>query len=95
MDEELILLEGDGCFTIINKSSVKYNPEIPELECGASISYFWPEEAAVKKLYTGIIVGISCELIIHLIIYKSISNFCFIIITIDIIVDFKLYNVRN
>lgn len=51
MNEEFLLLEGGGCFTIIKKSSVKYNPEIKELENGTPVSYFWPEVAAVKKCY--------------------------------------------
>ncbi|XP_051165724.1 uncharacterized protein LOC127284980 isoform X2 [Leptopilina boulardi] len=59
MDQELLLIEGDGCFTIINKMSVIFDSSIPELKRGITIKYLWPEFSAVQKRYTGTIIGMS------------------------------------
>ncbi|XP_043461936.1 uncharacterized protein LOC122498319 [Leptopilina heterotoma] len=59
MDEEQVLLEWDGCYTIVNKSSIKFDPANLELKIGSSVKYLWPEEAAHKKYYTGTIIEIS------------------------------------
>ncbi|XP_043476391.1 uncharacterized protein LOC122509929 [Leptopilina heterotoma] len=57
---EQYLLEGDGYFTIIEKSSIAVDEnEIVELKVGSTINYLWPERARHKKKYSGKIVGIS------------------------------------
>lgn len=47
--QEFLLVEGDGCFTIIFQNSAIYNPEIPEISIGSIVKYLWPERAACNK----------------------------------------------
>lgn len=58
---EQVLIEGDGCFTIVNKSSILFESAHPELQCGAEVKYYWPERAVHKKAYIGVIVAFSSK----------------------------------
>lgn len=59
--EEQVLILGDGCFTIVYKKSIIFNPALPNLECGSKILYYWPEEAACKRIYNGTIIKVSSK----------------------------------
>lgn len=59
--EEQVLIDGDDCFTIVNKSSIVVNEKCSELKCGAKVKYYWPERAVHKKAYIGVIVAISSK----------------------------------
>ncbi|XP_051168147.1 uncharacterized protein LOC127285957 [Leptopilina boulardi] len=61
MSEEQVLIEGDGCYTILYKSSIKFNSKTPNLKVGSSIEYLWPEDSAQKKCFTGTIIAISSD----------------------------------
>lgn len=58
--EEQLLLEGDGCFTIVDKGSIRFNSSLQDLEIGTMVKYLWPEGGvAFKQYYTGKIIAIS------------------------------------
>lgn len=59
MSEVQVLVEGDGCFTIIYSRSIKYDLKMPTLQCGLSVEYLWPEDGVHQKYYTGTIIAIS------------------------------------
>lgn len=59
--DELLLVEEDGCFTIIFKESVIINPNIKEINIGSTIKYLWPENAVCRKEYSGEVIAISGE----------------------------------
>lgn len=59
--EEQVLIFGDGCYTIVNKSSIIFYSEKPELQRGSEVAYLWPEKAVNRKTFIGIVVEISSK----------------------------------
>lgn len=59
--EKQVLLEGDGCYTIILLESIIVNPDLSEVSIGSEVKYLWPEHAACKKQYSGKVIAISSE----------------------------------
>lgn len=61
MEQDLVLVEGGGYFTIINTTSIQFDPKNLELECGMVVNYLWPEGAVVQRNYKGTIIAISSK----------------------------------
>lgn len=59
--EEQVLIFGDGCYTIVYKTSIIFDQKNREVTTGSKVKYFWPEKALHKKAYIGNIIKISSK----------------------------------